>query len=108
MTGIPPPLPPGVWTETFTYANGKTETIYKRAMAEEGPLLRAGGGVRYLVYMYGHFVFTWSQISRNTVDIGFGTIDSHHSEHRDVTITGNWNPDNLIDFGRQWRHRIIN
>lgn len=96
-----------MWTETFTYANGKTETIYKRAMAEEGPALRVEGGVRYLVYMYGHFVFIWSQISRTTVEIGFGTTNSHHIEHRDVSITGNWNPDNLIHFGRQWRRRII-
>lgn len=107
MTGVPAPLPEGVWAETFTYANGKTETIYKRAMAEEGPLLRVEGGVRQLVYMYGHFVFIWSQVSQTTVDIGFGTIASHHVEHRDVTITGNWNPENLITFGRQWRRRLL-
>lgn len=104
---MPTPLPEGVWAETFTYANGKTETIYKRAMAEEGPVLRVDGRVRYLVYMYGHFVFIWSQVSRTTVDIGFGTIDSHHIEHREVAIVGNWNPDNLINFGRQWRSRIM-
>ena len=70
-------------------------------MAEEGPLLRVESGVRHLVCMYGHFVFIWAQVSRITVDIGFGTIAAHHIEHREVTITGNWNPDNLINFGRQ-------
>lgn len=43
---MPTALPEGVWAETFTYASGKTETIYKRAMAEEGPVLRVEAGVR--------------------------------------------------------------
>lgn len=102
---MPSPLPEGVWTETFTYCNGRTETIYKRAMAEEGPHLRIEGGVRYLIYMYGHFVFVWSQVSRATVDIGFGTVEAHHVEHREIAITGDWNPDNLIKFGRGWRRQ---
>lgn len=57
--------------------------------------------------MYGHFVFTWSQVSQTTVDTGFGTINSHHIEHREVTIAGSWNPDNLINFGRRWRRCIM-
>ncbi len=107
MAEMPSALPEGVRAETFTYANGWSETIYKRSMAEEDPRLQVQGGVRHLVYMYGHFVFTWSQISRTTVDIGFGTISSHHIEHREIAITGNWNPDNLINFGRQWRRRLM-
>ena len=107
MVDMPSPLPEGIWAKTFTYANGKTETIYKRSMTEEGPHLRIAGGVRYLVYMYGHFVFSWSQVSQATVDIGFGTITTHHTDHHEVPITGTWKPENLITFGRCWRrHRI--
>ena len=80
----------------------------KRAMSEEGPHVRFEGGERRLYYMYGHFVFIWSQVSKATVDIAFGTIDSHHVEHREVAINGDWNPDNLIKFGRRWRRKLIN
>ena len=108
MSEPPSPLPTGVWAETFTYSNGKSETIYKQALAEEGPHLRQDENrVRYLIYMYGHWVFIWSEISKATVDIAFGTIDKHHMEHREVSITGDWTPDNLIAFGRRWRRRLI-
>ena len=108
MSEPPSPLPAGVWAETFAYSSGRTEIIYKRALSEEGPHLRADDrGARCLLYMYGHWVFIWSEISKATVDIAFGAIDSHHVEHREVSITGDWNPENLIKFGRRWRRQLI-
>ena len=105
--GDEPVLPPGVWTETYTYANGKTETIYKQAMSEEGPhTVTDGHRIRHLVYMYGHWVFDWSEVAK-TVNIGFGTIDKHTVEHKDVPIAHQWGPNNLVEFGRQWRQGLI-
>lgn len=104
----PSPLPPGVWAEHYTYANGKTEVIYKQAMSEEGPYtVTDGQRMRHLVYMYGHWVFAWAE-SAKTVNIGFGTIDKHTSEYRDVPISTPWDPNNLITFGRRWRQQLIN
>lgn len=101
-------LPPGVWTETFTYANSKTETIYKQTMSEEGPRTRSDRQrARHLVYMYGHWVFDWLQNAK-TVTIGFGTLDNHETQYLDVPIDLTWNPDNLVTFGRQWRQTLIN
>lgn len=102
-----PILPPGVWIETFTHADGKTENILKRRMAEEGPHTRVDrAGVRHLVYMYGHWVFHWPEVSK-TVTIGFGTIESHTVEQKDVPIDLAWSGENLVAFARQWRQDLI-
>lgn len=102
-----PILPPKVWAETFTYANGKSETIYKQRMTEEGPYTRVDGAcVHHLVYMYGHWVFIWPEPSK-TVTIGFGTIERHTVEYRDVPIDLTWGSDNLVAFGREWRQALI-
>lgn len=105
--GDEPILPPGVWAETYTYSNGKTEIIYKRKMSEEGPhTVTDGRRVRHLVYMYGHWVFAWPEGAK-TVNIGFGSIDSHKVEYRDVPIALAWAPESLIEFGRKWRRQLI-
>lgn len=103
----PSPLPPGVWAERFTYSNGKTEVVYKQAMSEEGPYTYTNEHrVRHLVYMYGHWVFDWAEGAK-TVTIGFGTIQSHTVEYRDIPIAGLWGADTLANFGRGWRQQLI-
>lgn len=100
-------MPPGVWAETYTHSNGRTETVYKQRMSEEGPFTRVDGTrTRHLLYMYGHWVFVWSETAK-TLNIGFGTVESHTVEHRDVPIDLAWGPDNLVTFGRQWRQALI-
>lgn len=101
------PLPPGVWMEKFTYANGKTDHIYKRKMSEEGPHAYTDRqGMRHLIYMYGHWVFDWPETAR-TLSVGFGTINNHTIEHREVGIGLAWNGENLVNFGRDWRKQLI-
>lgn len=102
-----PVLPPGVWAETYTHANGKTETIYKQQMSEEGPRTLADSQrTRHLLYMYGHWVFDWAEAAK-TLHIGFGTLESHTLEHRNVPIAREWGPENLVEFGRRWRRQLI-
>ena len=103
----PSPLPPGVWAETYTHANGRVETIYKQAMSEEGPYtVTDPHGSRHLLYMYAHWVFDWAH-GAATVNIGFGTIQSHTSEYPNVPISARWEADNLIAFGRQWYRQLV-
>lgn len=101
-------LPPGVWTATFTYNNGRTDTILKTRLAEEGPHMGtdARRGIRCLSYMYGHWVFFWPEHS-NTVTIAFGTIARHNVEHRNVPIDKPWNGDHLVRFARTWRANLL-
>lgn len=104
----PPVLPPGVWTETFTYSSGRTDSILKTRIAEEGPHMRTDQrrGVRYLSYMYGHWVFLWPEHS-NTIAIAFGTLAQHRVEHRNVPIEKPWNGDHLVRFSRNWRSALL-
>lgn len=103
-----PVPPPGVWTETFTYSNGRTDEILKTRIAEEGPHARTDArlGLRYLSYMYGHWVFFWPEHS-NTITIAFGTLANHHVEHRNVPIEKPWSGDHLVRFARSWRAALL-
>lgn len=97
------PLPPGVRAETFTYSNGKQETIYRAPYESDGPRLVNSNGHRLLVYMYAAYVFRWPE-GTSKLDIGHGSIDAHMELRRGVTITGRWHPNTLTLFGQEWAH----
>lgn len=95
------PLPPGVREETFTYANGKQETIYRAPFESEGPILATNDGRRVLWYVYAAYVFAWPE-GTTQLDIGHGSIANHMDLWQGISITGKWHPDTLAAFGQQW------
>ncbi|MQA62016.1 MAG: hypothetical protein GEU86_11050 [Actinophytocola sp.] len=98
------PLPPGVRAETFTYSNGKQETIYLAPYESDGPKVAQVNGSRVLVYMYAAYVFRWRE-SATKLNIGHGTIDKHMGLWEGVPISGKWHPDTLTQFAQQWAHK---
>lgn len=94
-------FPPGIRAKTFTYANGKQETIYFAPFESDGPRLLAENGKRVIYYMYAAYVFRWVE-GTSQLDVGHGTIADHMGLFTDVTITGRWSPDRLAEFGQAW------
>lgn len=94
-------MPPGVRAETFTYADGKQDTIYLAPYESAGPLLRQENGARVLYYMYAAYVFRWPE-GCTQLDVGHGSIEEHMSLFSGVTITGRWHPERLAQFGQAW------
>jgi len=99
-------LPPGVRAETFTYADGKQETIYRAPFESEGPRLVVEDGEKILYFMYAAYVFRWPQ-DTTRLDIGHGTIDDHMGLWRGVRITGIWTPQTLTRFATRWTHQEL-
>lgn len=97
------PLPPGVRAETYTYANGKQETIYLAPFESDGPRLLADNGTRVLYYMYAAYVFRWPE-GTTQLDVGHGSINRHMRLFRGISVTGRWCPDRLAEFGQVWAH----
>lgn len=98
------PLPPGVRAETFTYANGKQDTIYLAPFESDGPRLLADDGLCVLCYAYAAYVFRWPEGTAQ-LDVGHGTIDDHMELFRGISITGRWCPGRLAAFGQRWAHQ---
>lgn len=99
-----PNLPPGIRTETFTYSNGDTATVYRAPFQSDGPHMLAEAGKRVLVYVYGAYVFRWPE-GTSQLDIGHGSISQHMGLHTGVTITGHWSAGRLAEFGQAWATR---
>lgn len=99
-----PSLPPGVRTETFTYSNGDTATVYRAPYQSDGPHMCSEAGKRVLVYMYAAYVFRWPE-GTSQLCIGHGSIGQYMELHNGVTITGAWGPSRLSEFGQQWAAR---
>jgi hypothetical protein len=99
----PPVLPPGVVARTFTYRNGRTETIYTALFPAEGPIkVTDASGQAAWVFMYAHFVFAWLDGAAH-VTIAHGSIAGNRiSVWRDVAIEGRWSAQALSEFGRRW------
>lgn len=97
-------LPPGVRAETFTYANGDRQTIYRAPFQSDGPHLVSGDGRRILLYMYAAYVFRWPE-GTSQLDVGHGSIGRHMGLHSGVTITGLWSPGRLAEFAQVWAAR---
>lgn len=95
------PLPPGVRTETFTYSNGKEQTIYLAPFETEGPKLLVEDDRKVMYYMYAHYVFRWPQ-GTTQLSIGHGTIAKHIALWTEITIAGPWMPDTLAGFAALW------
>lgn len=95
------PLPPGVRAETFTYANGKQETVYRAPFESDGPRLRVENDHKVLYFMYAAYVFRWPQ-DTTRLDIGHGTIDDHMDLWQGVPIAGAWTPVTLTNFAVRW------
>lgn len=100
------PLPPGVRAETFTYANGRQETVYQAPFECEGPLLAVEDDRKVLYYMYAAYVFRWPQ-NTTRLEIGHGTIRQHMALWTDVTIAGTWTPQTLTQFATAWTRREL-
>lgn len=99
----PSKLPPGVVARTFTYRNGRTETIYIAPFPAEGPvrITDASGHVAWM-FMYAHFVFSWLE-GASHVNVAHGTIGGNRMTiWRDVAIDGRWSAQALSTFGRRW------
>jgi len=95
------PLPPGVRAETFTYANGKQETVYRAPFESDGPRLVVEDGAPVLYYMYAAYVFRWRE-GTTQLDVGHGSIDRHIGLFDGISITGRWSPDRLAGFSQRW------
>lgn len=95
------PLPQGVRAETFSYANGRTETIYRAPFESDGPRLIVEEDRKVLYFMYAAYVFRWPQ-DTTRLDIGHGTIADHMELWTDVPITGTWTPKSLTRFAVDW------
>jgi hypothetical protein len=94
-------LPPGLQTETFTYADGRQVTVYRAPYRSEGPVLTDEHGTHVLCYMFAEYVFRWPERTTR-VDIGHGSIGKHMGLREGVTITGRWSPGRLAEFGQHW------
>lgn len=95
------PLPPGVCAGTYTYANGKQETVYFAPFESDGPRLRVEDGHKVLYYMYAAYVFRWQQ-DTTKLDIGHGAIENHMDLWQGVQISGPWTPQTLTRFAARW------
>lgn len=98
------PLPPGIREETFTYANGKQEIIYRAPFESEGPIVAASHGRRVLWYAYAAYVFAWPE-GTTQLNIGHGRIADHMDLWQGISITGKWHPETLAEFAQKWAHR---
>lgn len=98
------PLPPGVRAETFTYASGRQQTVYRAPFESEGPRLVVEDSQKILYFMYAAYVFRWPQGSTR-VAIGHGSIGDHMGLWQDVPITGVWTPQTLVRFATDWTSR---
>jgi hypothetical protein len=96
-------LPPGVRAETFTHADGRKATIYRAPYESDGPLVLTEDGQRVLCYMCAAYVFRWPE-GTTQVDVGHGRIGKYMRLRDGITISGNWSPRVLADFGQRWAH----
>jgi len=97
------PLPPGVRAETFTYADGKHQTVYLAPYESDGPRLTRENGERVLYFMFAAYVFRWPDGSCK-LDVGHGSIDDHMELWQGIPIAGRWHPDGLVRFAQNWAH----
>src|SRR5438105_1701772 len=96
-------LPPDAQPEKFIIKRGVSMAVYKIAYVREGPVQRAASdGMRFIEYMYAHFVFRWVE-GESKVVISHGTLDGERmSLPWTFNIDGRWEPGVLAQRGREW------
>ncbi|GAB3152194.1 hypothetical protein GCM10027258_52710 [Amycolatopsis stemonae] len=95
-------LRPGLTPEGFTCGN-RTHDFYRAPYPSEGPVKATDRtGRRSWMYMYAHFVFSWTE-GASTVHVSHGTLNGPKiTLWTDIRIAGCWSGTVLADFGRDW------